>query len=47
MAELKEHEIDESSEAKYFPKMISEEYYERIDNSLQEYRSGNYTTLEC
>jgi hypothetical protein len=46
IAELKEHEIDESVEAKYFPKMTSEEYRERIDNSLQEYRSGNYTTLE-
>ena len=46
IAELKEREKDESLEAKYFPKMTSEEYRERIDNSLKEYRSGNYVTLE-
>ncbi len=46
IAELKEHEIGENVEAKYFPKMTSEEYRERIDNSLKEYRSGNYMTLE-
>jgi RPA family protein len=46
IAELKEREKDESLEAKYFTKMTSEEYRDRIDNSLKEYRSGNYTTLE-
>ena len=46
IAELKEREKSESLEAKYFPKMTSEEYYERIENSLKEYRSGNYSSLE-
>lgn len=46
IAELKEREKNEGLEAKYFPKMTSEEYYERIENSLKEYRSGNYSSLE-
>ena len=45
IAELKERATDENV-AKHFPKMTSEEYYERIENSLEEYRSGNYTSLE-
>ena len=46
IAELKERESVESIEAKYFPVMTQEEYSERIDKSREQYRQGNYITLE-
>ena len=46
IAELKERESVESIEAKYFPVMTQEEYFERIDKSREQYRQGNYITLE-
>jgi hypothetical protein len=46
IAELKEYEMEESIEAKYFPPMTSEEYRVRVDKAMQQYRSGNYSTLE-
>ena len=46
IAELKERESVESIEAKYFPVMTQEEYSERIDKAREQYRQGNYITLE-
>ena len=46
LAELKEHEIDESIEAKYFPVMTQKQYSERIDKAREQVKLGQYISLE-
>jgi hypothetical protein len=46
LAELKEHEIDENIEAKYFPPMTFDDYSKRIDEARLQVKLGQVTSLQ-